>query len=74
MRNISLGGTFAHFSCFMRVQSNLLRKLGSLSNKDGRLLRRRHLKSEFALLQTLSPLFHLVQVIKCWKNFSVVEV
>ena len=35
MRNISLGGTFAHFSCFMRVQSNLRRKLGTLSNKDG---------------------------------------
>ena len=35
MRNISVGGTFAHFSCFMRVHSNLRRKLGSLSNKDG---------------------------------------
>ena len=35
MRNISLGGTFAHVSCFMRVQSNLRRKLGTLSNKDG---------------------------------------
>ena len=35
MRNISFGGTFAHFSCFMRVQSNLRRKLGNLSNNDG---------------------------------------
>ena len=35
MRNISLGETFVHVSCFMRVQSNLRRKLGSLSNNDG---------------------------------------
>ena len=30
-------------------------------------LRKRHLKSEFALPQTLSRLFHLVQFIKCWQ-------
>ena len=30
-----------------------------------RLLRRYHLKSELALLQTLSRLFHLVQFVKC---------
>ena len=30
-------------------------------------IRKRHLKSEFALLQTLSRLFHLVQFIKCWQ-------
>ena len=28
--------------------------------------RKRHLKSEFALLQTLSYLFHVVQFVKCW--------
>ena len=32
-----------------------------------RRLRKRHLKSEVALLQTLSRLFHLVQFIKCWQ-------
>ena len=31
--------------------------------------RKRHLKSEFALLQTLSHIFHLVQFIKCWQIF-----
>ena len=30
-------------------------------------LQKRHLKSEFALPQTLSRLFHLVQFIKCWQ-------
>ena len=34
-----------------------------------RRLRKRHLKSEVALLQTLSRLFHLVQFVKCWKFF-----
>ena len=32
--------------------------IGSLRNDDGR-LRKRHLRSEFALSQTLSRLFHL---------------
>ena len=32
-------------------------------------LRKRHLKSEFALLQTLSRLFQLVQFVKCWQIF-----
>ena len=32
-------------------------------------LRKRHLKSEVVLLQTLSRLFHLVQFVKCWKFF-----
>ena len=32
-------------------------------------LRKRHLKSEVALLQTLSLLFHLVQFVKCWHFF-----
>ena len=32
-------------------------------------LRKRHLKSEFALLQTLPRLFQLVQFVKCWQIF-----
>ena len=34
-----------------------------------RRLRKRHLKSEFALLQTLSRLLHLVYFVKCWQMF-----
>ena len=34
-----------------------------------RQLRKRHLKSEFALPQTLSRLFHLVYFVKCWQFF-----
>ena len=31
--------------------------------------RKHHLKSEFALLQTLSHLFQLVRFVKCWRIF-----
>ena len=41
----------------------------SLSNNEERRLRKRHLKSEVALLQTLSRLFHLVHFVKCWQFF-----
>ena len=34
-----------------------------------RRLQKRHLKSEVALPQTLSRLFHLVQFVKCWQFF-----
>ena len=34
-----------------------------------RWLRKRHLKSELALLQSLSCLFHLVYFVKCWQMF-----
>jgi len=34
-----------------------------------RRLQKRHLKSEVALIQTLSLLFHLVQYVKCWQFF-----
>ena len=34
-----------------------------------RRLRKRRLKSEVALLQTLSRLFHIVQFVKCWQFF-----
>ena len=40
-----------------------------LEQQRQRRLRKRHLKSEVALLQTLSRLFHLVQFVKCWKFF-----
>ena len=34
-----------------------------------RRVRKRHLKSKFALHQTLSRLFHLVYFVKCWQMF-----
>ena len=42
--------------------------MGSLSNKDGDGYES-HLKREFALLQNLSRLFHLVYFVKCWQMF-----
>ena len=49
--------------------SNLYHPLGplrSVSNRQRcRRLRKHHLKSEYALLQSLSCLFHLVQFVKC---------
>ena len=41
----------------------------SLKQQRRRRLQKRHLKSEFALLQTLSRLFHLVYFVKCWQMF-----
>ena len=40
-----------------------------LKQQRRRRLRKRHSKSEFALLQTLSRLFQLVQFVKCWQLF-----
>ena len=40
---------------------------GELKQHRWRRLRKRHLKSEVALLQTLDRLFHLVQFVKCWQ-------
>ena len=40
-----------------------------LKQQRRRRLRKHHLKSEFALLQTLSQLFQLVQFVKCWHIF-----
>ena len=40
-----------------------------LKHQRRRRLRKRHLKSEFALPQTLSHLFQLVQFVKCWQIF-----
>ena len=40
-----------------------------LKQQRRRRLPKRHLKSEFAPLQTLSRLFHLVYFVKCWQMF-----
>ena len=45
-----------------------------LKEQRGRRLRKRHLKNEFTLLQTLSRLFRLVQFVKCWHIFLVLNV
>ena len=41
----------------------------SLKQQRRRRLQKRHLKGEFALLQTLSRLFHLVYFVKCRRIF-----
>ena len=41
-----------------------------LKQQRQRRLRKRYLKSEFALIQTLSRLFHLFLVAKCWQFFG----
>ena len=51
----------------MQISSLLL--LQELKQQRRWRLRKRHLKSEFALLQTLSRLFHLVYFSKCWQMF-----
>ena len=40
-----------------------------LKQQRRRRLRKRQLKSELALLQTLSRLFHFVYFVKCWQMF-----
>ena len=50
----------------MTVNMNYNREL---KQQQQRRLRKRHLKSQFPLLQTLSRLFHLVQFVKCWRIF-----
>ena len=40
-----------------------------LKQQRRRRLRKRHLKIEFALPQTLSRLFHFVEFVKCWQYF-----
>ena len=42
---------------------------GEFKQEQRRRLRKRHLKSEFVLLQTLSHVSHLVQFVKCWQIF-----
>ena len=46
---------------------------GELKQQPRRRLRKRHLKSKVALLQTFSRLFYLAQFVKCWYFFSGVE-
>ena len=47
----------------------LLRSITSeLKQQRRRRLRKGHLKSGFALLQTVSRLFHLVQFVNCWQT------
>ena len=43
------------------------RIIRELKQQRRRWLRKRHLKSEFALPQTFSRLFHLVQFVQCWQ-------
>ena len=56
--------TFSQFS-----QSEKTADIRELKQQRQRRLRERHLKCEFALLQTLSRLFHLVYFVKCWQMF-----
>ena len=46
------------------------RDIRELKQQRQRRLQKRHLKSEFAPLQTLSRLFHLVYFVKCWQMFT----
>ena len=45
------------------------RAIRELKQQRQRRLQKRHLKSEFAPIQTLSRLFHLVYFVKCWQMF-----
>ena len=60
---------------FTSISSSAIRKsvLGAVfrevKQQRRRRLRKRHLKSGLALLQTLSRLFHVVQFVKCWPYF-----
>ena len=46
-----------------------LSNIRELKQQRRRRLQKRHLKSEFSPLQTLSHLFHLVYFVKCWQMF-----
>ena len=48
---------------------NVAKPLRRSKQQRRRRLRKRHLKCEFALLQTLSRLFQPVQFVKCWQIF-----
>ena len=47
-----------------KITSPFIREL---KQQRRRRLRKRHIKSGFALLQILSHLFQLVQLVKCWQ-------
>ena len=60
--------------CFLTFSSpsaslDLKVPIRELKQQRRRRLRKRHLKSEFALLQTLSRLLHLVYFVKYWQMF-----
>ena len=57
--SVSKRGSLIGFCFFSRELKQLRR----------RRLRKRHLKSELALLETLSRLFHLIKFVKWWQNF-----
>ena len=65
---IELGPTFVATLAqhWRTVQSKAVNRN---KQQQRRRLRKRHLKSEFALLQTLSRLLHLVHFVKCWQMF-----
>ena len=50
-----------------RSRHRSFRQNRELKQQRRRRLRKRHLKSELALLQTQSRLIHLVQFVKCWQ-------
>ena len=60
---------FQHCNAVLRWKSSLPIVPCNITFKQHRRrrLRKRHLKSEFALLQTLLRLFHLVQFVKSWQ-------
>ena len=60
---------FLPFSLPLPSSLRKLPNIRELKQQRRRRLRKRHLKSEFALLQTLSILFQLVQFVKCWHFF-----
>ena len=54
------------FKCHKEAYLAVFREL---KQQRWRRLRKSHLKSEVALLQILSRLFHFVQFVKCWQYF-----
>ena len=60
-----------HFICLVSLlQSHVAcRNIRELEQQRRQQLRKRHLKKEFALTQTLLLLFHLVYFVKCWQIF-----
>ena len=66
-KNENLGDYFRNF--MVSPAHNHRLSLSSSLSSSSSSLAKRHLKSEFPLLQTLSRLFHLVQFVKCWYFF-----
>ena len=57
------------FKCGSNIVQCLCWSNREIKQRQRRRLRKRHLKSQFALLQTLSRFFHLVEFVKCWQLF-----